>query len=264
MIIVEPTSGNTGIGLAYVAAARGYRCIFTMPDTMTRRAAAPAARAGLQGGAHRGPQGHAGRDRPGRGDPRPPGRPRLDAAPVRQPGQPRDPLPHHRPGDLGGHRREDRHLRRGRRHRRHDHRRGTLPAGAEAGHPHRRGRAGGEPGAFGRPAVAAQAAGYRRRVHPGLLDTKIYDEVVRVDNDDAFATARRLAREEAIFAGISSGSITWAALQVAARPENAGKLIVSIICDFGERYLSHPVYTELPDPDFSDVEDALAAPVAVA
>ena len=75
---------------------------------------------------------------------------------------------------------------------------------------------------------------------PGLLDTKIYDEVVRVSNDDAIATARRLAREEAIFAGISSGSITWAALQVAARPENAGKLIVSIVCDFGERYLSQP------------------------
>jgi cysteine synthase A len=99
---------------------------------------------------------------------------------------------------------------------------------------------------------------------PGLLDTKIYDEVVRVSNDDAIATARRLAREEAIFAGISSGSITWAALQVAGRPENAGKLIVSIVCDFGERYLSNPVYTELPDPDFSDVEEALAAPAVVA
>ena len=73
-----------------------------------------------------------------------------------------------------------------------------------------------------------------------MLDTKIYDEVIRVTNDDAIATTRRLAREEAIFAGISSGSITWAALQVAGRPENAGKLIVSIICDFGERYLSQP------------------------
>jgi cysteine synthase A len=99
---------------------------------------------------------------------------------------------------------------------------------------------------------------------PGNLDTKIYDEVVRVSNDDAIATARRLAREEAIFAGISTGSITWAALQVAARPENASKLIVSITCDFGERYLSNPVYTELPDPDFSDLEDALAAPAGVA
>ncbi|MEP7177341.1 MAG: pyridoxal-phosphate dependent enzyme, partial [Gemmatimonadales bacterium] len=99
---------------------------------------------------------------------------------------------------------------------------------------------------------------------PGLLDTKIYDEVVRVSNDDAIATARRLARDEAIFAGISSGSITWAALQIAARPESAGKLIVSIICDFGERYLSHPLYTELAEPDFSDLEDALAAPAVTA
>ena len=84
-----------------------------------------------------------------------------------------------------------------------------------------------------------------------------------MSNDDAIATARRLARDEAIFAGISCGSITWAALQVAARPESAGKLIVSIICDFGERYLSNPVYTDLPDPDFADFETALQVPVVV-
>jgi cysteine synthase len=84
---------------------------------------------------------------------------------------------------------------------------------------------------------------------PSILDTTLYNEVVRVSNEDAFETARRLAREEAIFAGISSGSITWAALQVAARPENQGKLVVSIIADFGERYLSHPVYTELPNQE---------------
>jgi cysteine synthase A len=93
---------------------------------------------------------------------------------------------------------------------------------------------------------------------PGNLDRKVYQEVIQVTNDNAIATARRLAREEAIFAGISSGSITWAALQVAARPENKGKLIVSVICDFGERYLSNPVYADLPDPDYSDIEKALA------
>jgi len=81
--------------------------------------------------------------------------------------------------------------------------------------------------------------------------------VIQVTNDDAIATARRLAREEAIFAGISSGSITWAALKVAARPENNGKLVVSVICDFGERYLSNPVYADIPDPDYSDIENAL-------
>jgi Pyridoxal-phosphate dependent enzyme len=93
---------------------------------------------------------------------------------------------------------------------------------------------------------------------PSIPDMKIYQEVIQVTNDDAIATARRLAREEAIFAGISSGSITWAALQIAARPENKGKLIVSVIADFGERYLSNPVYAELPDPDYSDIEKALA------
>jgi cysteine synthase A len=98
---------------------------------------------------------------------------------------------------------------------------------------------------------------------PGNLDTKIYDEVVRVSNEDAIATTRRLAREEAIFAGISSGSITWAALQVASRPASAGKLIVSIVCDFGERYLSNPVYAELPDPYFADLEEAIQDRVAV-
>jgi cysteine synthase A len=114
---------------------------------------------------------------------------------------------------------------------------------------------GGEPGPH-------KQAGIGTGFIPGNLDRAVYDEVIRVTNDDAIATARRLAREEAIFAGISSGSITWAALQLAARPENAGKLIVSIICDFGERYLSNPVYAELPDPDWSDVEDALAQPEA--
>jgi cysteine synthase A len=83
---------------------------------------------------------------------------------------------------------------------------------------------------------------------PNVLDTSVFNEVVQVSNEAAFATTRRLAREEGILAGISSGSITWAALQLAARPENAGKLIVSMVPDFGERYLSNPVYTELPEP----------------
>jgi cysteine synthase A len=75
--------------------------------------------------------------------------------------------------------------------------------------------------------------------------------------EDAIATTRRLAREEALFAGISSGSITRAALQLAARPENEGKLIISVICDFGERYLSHPVYTDMPAPDAAELEGIL-------
>ena len=82
---------------------------------------------------------------------------------------------------------------------------------------------------------------------PDVLNTKIYDEVIRVKNEDAFQIARRMAREEGLLVGISSGAATWAALQVANRPENAGKLIVVIIPSFGERYLSTALYADLAD-----------------
>ena len=80
---------------------------------------------------------------------------------------------------------------------------------------------------------------------PDILNTQIYDEIIRVKNEDAFETARRLAREEGLLVGISSGAATWAALQVANRAENAGKLIVVIIPSFGERYLSTPLFADL-------------------
>ncbi len=80
---------------------------------------------------------------------------------------------------------------------------------------------------------------------PSILNTGIYDEIVRVRNDDAFDIARRLATEEGLLAGISSGAATWAALQVAARPRNKGKLVVVIIPSFGERYLSTKLYEHL-------------------
>ena len=82
---------------------------------------------------------------------------------------------------------------------------------------------------------------------PAILNTEIYDEIIRVKNEDAFQTARRMAREEGLLVGISSGAATWAALQVASRPENAGKLIVVIIPSFGERYLSTPLFADLVD-----------------
>jgi cysteine synthase A len=82
---------------------------------------------------------------------------------------------------------------------------------------------------------------------PDVLNTKIYDEIIRVKNDDAFETARHMAREEGLLVGISSGAATWAALQVARRPENAGRLIVVIIPSFGERYLSTALYSNLAD-----------------
>ncbi|MDR7232977.1 cysteine synthase A [Agrococcus sp. BE272] len=80
---------------------------------------------------------------------------------------------------------------------------------------------------------------------PEILDTGIYDEVVDVELDDAVRVGRELAAKEGIFAGISSGAIVWAALEIARRPESAGKTIVAIVCDTGERYLSMPIYADL-------------------
>jgi cysteine synthase A len=263
MVIVEPTSGNTGIGLAYVAAARGYRCVFTMPDTMTieRRnlLRALGAKVVLTEGA-KGMKGAIARaeeilsrlgDR---------------AWMPRQFDNPANPAIHYRTtgpeiwtdtegkvdifvsgigtgGTITG---AGRYLR--------EHKPSIRIVAVEPAESPV--LSGGQPGPHRQQGIGAGFV-------PSLLDTKIYDEVIRVTNDDAIATTRRLAREEGIFAGISSGSITWAALQIAKRPDSAGKLIVSIVCDFGERYLSNPVYTELPDPDTSDIEDALAAPVPV-
>ena len=80
---------------------------------------------------------------------------------------------------------------------------------------------------------------------PAVLNTALYDEVMRVRNEDAFATARAMATDEGLLVGISSGAATWAALQVAQRPENAGKLIVVVIPSCGERYLSTALYEHL-------------------
>ena len=82
---------------------------------------------------------------------------------------------------------------------------------------------------------------------PAVLNTAIYDEVIRVTNDDAFATARRTAREEGLLVGISSGAAIWAAVTVARRKETAGKLIVVIVPSFGERYLSTPLFADLAE-----------------
>ena len=258
MFIVEPTSGNTGIGLAYAATARGFRCIFTMPETMTIERRNMLRALGCRVVLTEGPKGMKGAI--------------ARAAEIlgklgnrawmpRQFDNPANPAMHYRTtgpeiwndtagavdvfvsgigtgGTITG---AGRYLR--------EKKPGIRIVAVEPNE---------SPVLSGGPPSPHKQQGIGAGFIPGLLDTKIYDEVIRVTNDDAIATTRRLAREEAIFAGISSGSITWAALQLAARPENKGKLIVSIVCDFGERYLSNPVYADLPDPDFSDIESSLS------
>ncbi len=264
MVIVEPTSGNTGIGLAYVAAALGFRSIFTMPETMTleRRhmLRALGAKVVLTEGA-KGMKGAMARadeilSRLGSKGWMP-----------RQFDNPANPDIHYRTtgpeiwadtegkvdffvsgvgtgGTISGAGKFLKEKKPGVRVIAVEPAESAVLSGGQPG-PHKQ---------------QGMGAGFI----PANLDTKVYDEVIKVTNEDAIATTRRLAREEAIFAGISTGSITWAALQVAKRPENKGKLVVSITCDFGERYLSNPVYTELADPDYSDLEAAIAPqPVAV-
>ena len=107
------------------------------------------------------------------------------------------------------------------------------------------------------PATSAVLSGKPRGPHPiqgigagfvpGNLNTHIYDEIITVEANDAMEMARRLAKEEGIFAGISSGAAVWAALKVAAEPESEGKMIVVIIPSTGERYLSTPTYSLYAD-----------------
>jgi cysteine synthase len=96
-------------------------------------------------------------------------------------------------------------------------------------------------GEKGKHSIMGIGAGFA----PAILNTEIYDEIITVENEDAFETARDMATQEGLLVGISSGAATWAAMQVAARPENAGKLIVVIIPSFGERYLSTSLYSHL-------------------
>lgn len=258
MIIVEPTSGNTGIGVAYAAVARGYRCLFTMPETATVERRNLLRALGCKVVLTEGPKGMKGAIARAEEIA---GRLGVRAWMPRQFDNPANPTMHYRTtgpeiwSDSGG--AVDVFVS------------GVGTGGTITG----AGRYLREKKADIRivavePAESAVLSGGPPSPHkqqgigagfvPAILETSIYDEIVQVTNEDAIATARRLAREEAIFAGISSGSITWAALQIAARPENAGKLVVSIICDFGERYLSNPVFAEMPEPVFDDVAGAIA------
>jgi cysteine synthase len=247
-IIVEPTSGNTGIGLAFVAAAKGYPIILTMPETMTleRRSLLKAygAQLVLTPGAD-GMKGAIAKAKEIR-----------DSNPGKyfMPGQfenPANPEVHRRTTAEEIWRDTDgavdvfvAGVGTG----------GTITGVGQVLKERKPGvtiitvepdtslvLSGGKPGPH-------KLQGFAPGFVPEVLDTKVYSEVITASFDDAIATSRRLAREEGILVGISSGANIWAALKVAARPEFKGKTIVTIGADTGERYLSSPLFAEIENP----------------
>ena len=239
--IVEPTSGNTGIGLAFVCAARGYKLILTMPDTMTGERRKLLKAFGAELVLTPGSEGM-------------PGAIRKAEELTEQ--TPRSFMPQ-----------QFKNLANPRIHRETTAEEiwadtdgkvdivvagvgtgGTITGIAEALKPRKPGLkavavepvgspvlSGGKPGPH---KIQGIGAGFV----PDVLRLELIDEVIQVTEEDAIRTARRLVREEGIFAGISSGAATAAALQVAARPESVGRLIVVILPDTGERYLSTDLY----------------------
>lgn len=243
-VIVEPTSGNTGISLAFVCATRGYRLILTMPDTMSVERRQLLSIFGAELVLTPGAEGMPGAIR------------KAEQLVAENPNY-FMPQQFKNPANPEVHRlttaeeiwRDT------------DGRVDILVSGVGTGgtitgvaevlkkrKPEFRAIAvepvdspvlsGGKPGGH---KIQGIGAGFV----PDVLRTDLIDEIVKVSNDDAGATARRLAKEEGILAGISSGAAAWAALEVAKRPENKGKLIVVVLPDTGERYLSTWLFQEL-------------------
>lgn len=245
-IIVEPTSGNTGIALAFVAAARGYKLVLVMPETMSKERKMLLRAYGAELLLTPGSEGMAGAIRKAT---------EMAASDPRyflpqQFNNPANPQIHRQTTAEEIWRDTDGQV-------------DIVVAGVGTG-----GTITGigevlkqrkssvsmvavEPdaspvlsgGVKGPHVIQGIGAGFV----PQVLNTKIYDEIIRVKNDDALATARAMASMEGLLVGISSGAAVWAALQVAARNESAGKLIVVIIPSFGERYLSTALYADLAD-----------------
>jgi cysteine synthase A len=243
-VIVEPTSGNTGIALAMVCAARGYRCRLVMPETMSNERRMLLRAYGAELVLTPGPEGMVGAIRRAEdivaADP--------NCFMPQQFNNPANPEVHRRTTAEEIWRDTDGKV-------------DILVAGVGTG-----GTITGvaevikerKPG-FQAIAVEPEASpmlskgskgphpiqGLGAGFIPEVLNTHIYDEVITVKNEDAFEVARAAAREEGLLVGISSGAALWAAMQVAKRPENAGKMIVTIIPSFGERYLSTALYANL-------------------
>jgi len=245
-IILEPTSGNTGIGLAMVCAARGYKCTVVMPDTMSKERRlllrAYGAELVLTPGAERMPGSIKKAEEMAAAD-------SLYFIP-QQFENPANPEVHRRATAEEIWRDTDGKadilvsgIGTG----------GTITGVGEvikARKPSFRCVAvepDASPVLSGGQAGPHPIQGIGAGFVPKILNTKIYDEIVRVKNDDAMDIARRMAREEGLLVGPSSGAAVWAALQVARRDENKGKLIVVIIPSFGERYLSTPLFAGLAD-----------------
>jgi len=242
-VIIEPTSGNTGIGLAAVAAARGYRVILTMPETMSierrKLLLAYGAELVLTEGA-KGMQGAIAKAEELAAE--------IPNALI--PGQfvnPANPAAHmtstgpeiwaDTDGQVdifvagigtGGTITGTGTFLKGKNPNLH------IAAVEPAGSPVL------SKGKVGAHKLQGMGAGFV----PEILDTSLYDEIIPARDEDAFQTCRAIARTEGVLVGISSGAAVWAAAQIAKRPENAGKRIVAILPDAGERYLSMPVFTD--------------------
>ncbi len=243
-VVLEPTSGNTGIGLAMVCAARGIKCAFVMPETMSRERRLLLKAYGAELILTPGPEGMGGAIAKAQA---------LADADAKyfipqQFENPANPAIHRNTTAEEIWRDTDGQV-------------DIFVAGVGTG-----GTVTGVGEALKakKPGVKVVAiepdaspvlSGGQKGPHPiqgigagfvpPILNTAIYDEVIRVKNDDAFAIARQMATQEGLLVGISSGAATWAALELAKRPENAGKLIVVIIPSFGERYLSTALYQHL-------------------